>query len=57
MHTHRTLWFCMRFQRLIRPFCCFVALIHPLIHGTVLDGGALDALVQYGMSNPSNSDH
>lgn len=56
MHGHRMFSYCMRFQRLIRPLCCFIALIHPLIHGTVLDGGALDALVQYGMSNPSNDD-
>lgn len=37
---------------LFRPMCCILALIHPLIHGTFLDAGALDALIQAGIASP-----
>lgn len=38
--------------RCLRPSACILALVHPLIHGTPLDMGALDLYIQVGVATP-----
>lgn len=36
--------------RCLRPSACLLALVHPLIHGTPLDMGALDLYIQAALA-------